>query len=59
MVKKYAKVIWMIFLVQLAVIAVVLTTASVDDMTLARGKNNYNQYHSEKILGRDPYLFIC
>lgn len=37
MVKKYAKVIWMIFLVQLAVIAVALKTAKVDDMTLARG----------------------
>ena len=38
MMKKYYKVIWMIFLIQLAVIAIVITTAKVDDMTLAKGK---------------------
>ena len=37
MMKKYDKVIWMIFLVQLAVIAIVLKTSTVDDMTLAKG----------------------
>lgn len=36
--KKYYKVIWIIFLIQLAVIAIVLKTAKVDDMTLAKGK---------------------
>lgn len=38
MMKKYYKVIWMIFLIQLAVIAIVITTANVDDMTLAKGE---------------------
>ena len=38
MMKKYYKVIWMIFLIQLAVIAIVLKTSDVDDMTLAKGK---------------------
>lgn len=35
--KKYNKLIWAIFFVQLIVIAVVLFTAKVDDMTLAKG----------------------
>ena len=36
--KKYDKFIWIIFVIQLVVIAVVLMTAKVDDMTLAKGK---------------------
>lgn len=36
--KKYDKFIWIIFLIQLVVITVVLTTSKVDDMTLAKGK---------------------
>ncbi len=36
--KKYYKVLWLIFFVQLVVIAIVLKTAKVDDMTLAKGK---------------------
>lgn len=36
--KKYDKVIWTIFFLQLVVIAVVLKTAKVDDMTLAKGE---------------------
>lgn len=35
--KKYDKVIWAIFFVQLVVIAIVMNTAKVDDMTLAKG----------------------
>lgn len=35
--KKYDKVIWAIFFIQLAVIAIVIKTAKVDDMTLAKG----------------------
>lgn len=35
--KKYSKIIWTIFFIQLAVIAIVLKTAKVDDMTLAKG----------------------
>ncbi|MDD6572165.1 MAG: ATP-binding protein [Thermoflexaceae bacterium] len=36
--KKYNKFIWAIFFIQLAVMAIVLKTARVDDMTLAKGK---------------------
>ena len=36
--KKYNKYIWVIFFIQLVVIAIVLKTAKVDDMTLAKGK---------------------
>lgn len=36
--KKYNKVIWTIFVVQLVVPAIVLNTAKVDDMTLAKGE---------------------
>ena len=36
--KKYYKVIWTIFFIQLVVIAIVLKTAKVDDMTLSKGK---------------------
>ncbi|MGN0292364.1 MAG: response regulator [Lachnospiraceae bacterium] len=36
--KKYYKVIWAIFFIQLVVIAIVIKTAKVDDMTLAKGK---------------------
>ena len=36
--KKYSKVIWTIFFIQLVVIAIVMKTAKVDDMTLAKGK---------------------
>ena len=36
--KKYNKLIWAIFLIQLAVIAIVIQTAKVDDMTLAKGE---------------------
>lgn len=36
--KKYYKVIWTIFFIQLVVIAIVLNTAKVDDMTLSKGK---------------------
>ncbi|MGN0407393.1 MAG: ATP-binding protein [Bacteroides sp.] len=36
--KKYDKLIWVVFLIQLAVIAVVLKTSRVDDATLAKGK---------------------
>lgn len=36
--KKYNKVIWTIFVVQLVVLAIVLNTAKVDDMTLAKGE---------------------
>lgn len=36
--KKYNKVIWIIFFIQLVVIAVVIKTAKVDDVTLAKGK---------------------
>ncbi len=36
--KKYDKLIWVVFLIQLAVIAVVLKTSRVDDVTLAKGK---------------------
>lgn len=36
--KKYYKVIWAIFFIQLLVIAIVLKTAKVDDTTLAKGK---------------------
>ena len=35
--KKYSRIIWTIFFIQLAVIAIVLKTAKVDDMTLAKG----------------------
>lgn len=35
--KKYSKIIWTIFYIQLAVIVIVLKTAKVDDMTLAKG----------------------
>ena len=35
---KYSKVIWIIFFIQLVVIAIVINTAKVDDMTLAKGK---------------------
>lgn len=36
--KKYYKVLWTIFFIQLIVIAVVAKTANVDDMTLAKGE---------------------
>lgn len=36
--KKYYKVIWTIFFIQLIVIAIVIKTAKVDDVTLAKGK---------------------
>lgn len=36
--KKYDKIIWIIFFIQLAVIGVVFKTARVDDMTLAKGE---------------------
>ncbi|MGN0319213.1 MAG: ATP-binding protein [Lachnospira sp.] len=36
--KKYIKYIWFIFFLQLAVIAIVVGTATVDDMTLAKGR---------------------
>ncbi|MDY5576048.1 MAG: response regulator [Lachnospiraceae bacterium] len=36
--KKYKKVIWTIFFIQLVVIGIVMKTAKVDDMTLAKGK---------------------
>ena len=36
--KKYNKVIWFLFFIQLAVITIVLKTAKVDDMTLAKGE---------------------
>ena len=36
--KKYNKVIWTIFFIQLIVIAIVIKTAKVDDMTLAKGE---------------------
>lgn len=36
--KKYDKVIWIIFFIQLVVIAIVIKTAKVDDMTLAKGR---------------------
>ncbi len=35
--KKYNKIIWALFFIQLVVIAIVLKTAKVDDMTLAKG----------------------
>ena len=35
--RKYARVVWLLFFVQLVVIAVVLGTAKVDDVTLAKG----------------------
>ena len=35
--KKYSRIIWTIFYIQLAVIVIVLKTAKVDDMTLAKG----------------------
>lgn len=38
MMKKYKKAIWIIFFIQLVVIAIVIKTAKVDDMTLAKGK---------------------
>lgn len=38
--KKYGKMIWFVFLMQLVVIAAVLMTAKVDDMTLAKGQVN-------------------
>ena len=36
--KQYRRLIWIIFFIQLAVIGIVLKTARVDDMTLARGE---------------------
>lgn len=36
--KKYYKVVWTIFFIQLIVIAIVIKTAKVDDVTLAKGK---------------------
>ena len=36
--KRYKKIIWTIFFIQLAVIALILCTAKVDDMTLAKGQ---------------------
>ena len=36
--KKYYKIIWAIIFIQLVVIAIVMKTAKVDDMTLAKGK---------------------
>ena len=38
MINKYKKIIWLIFFIQIAVIAVVISTAKVDDKTLAKGK---------------------
>ena len=38
--KRYGKMIWFVFLMQLVVIAAVLMTAKVDDMTLAKGQVN-------------------
>ena len=43
--KKYDKFIWIIFLIQLVVITVVLTTSKVDDMTLAKGKMHIINKH--------------
>ena len=36
--KKYKKVIWTIFFIQLVIIGIVMKTAKVVDMTLAKGK---------------------
>ncbi len=36
--KRYKKIIWTIFFIQLAVIVLILCTAKVDDMTLAKGQ---------------------
>ena len=36
--KKKYKVIWTLFFIQLVVIFIVMKTAQVDDMTLAKGK---------------------
>lgn len=42
--KKYNKVIWTILFIQLIVIAIVLNTAKVDDMTLAKGNvHSFNE----------------
>ena len=49
--KKYDKFIWIIFVIQLVVIAVVLMTAKVDDMTLAKGK--MSQFHTGWVLVRE------
>ena len=49
--KKYDKFIWIIFVIQLVVIAVVLMTAKVDDMTLAKGK--MSQFNTGWVLVRE------
>ena len=49
--KKYYRAIWMIFFVQMVVIAIVLTTAKVDDMTLAKG--NVQSFNTGWILIRE------
>ena len=49
--KKYNKIIWTIFFIQLAVIAVVIKTAKVDDMTLAKG--NVQSFNTGWVLVRE------
>ena len=49
--KKYDKFIWIIFVIQLVVIAVVLMTAKVDDMTLAKG--NMSPFNTGWVLVRE------
>ncbi len=49
--KKYDKVIWTIFFIQLVVIAIVIKTAKVDDMTLAKG--NVQSFNTGWVLVRE------
>ena len=49
--KNYRKVIWFIFFIQLVVIAIVLTTAKVDDKTLAKG--NMQSFNKGWVLIRE------
>lgn len=49
--KKYNKVIWTIFFIQLVVIAIVMKTAKVDDMTLSKG--NVKSFNTGWVLVRE------
>lgn len=49
--KNYRKVIWFIFFIQLLVMAIVLTTAKVDDKTLAKG--NMQSFNKGWVLIRE------
>lgn len=51
MMKKYYKIIWTIFFIQLLVIAIVMQTARVDDMTLAKG--NVQSFNTGWVLSRE------